>query len=99
MFFLQDVISQEAVAVSLFVEMAHELSPAQELANEAFSGGEGDGFGGGAIGYVVDEIGSEETAEVEQDRCFGVEELEVVVAHGVFEAAEVGEEMVEEEMP
>ncbi len=33
------------------------------------------------------------------DGGLGVEELEVVVAHGVFEAAEVGEEIGEEEAP
>ena len=45
--FLGDVAGEETVAVGLLVEVAHELSPAQELADEALAGGHGGcAFGG-----------------------------------------------------
>jgi hypothetical protein len=90
---------EEAVAVGLLVKVVHELAPAEELADEAFAGGEGGDSGFGGVGYVADEVHGAKAAQVEEDGGFAVEELEVVVAHGVFEAAEVGEEMGEEELP
>ena len=65
------------------------MKPSQEARGAA--------LGGGAVGYVADEVEREEAAEVEEDGGLGVEELQVVVAHGVFEGAEVWEEVVEEE--
>ena len=88
-----------AVAVRLLVEVAHELSPAEELADEAFGAGEGDGAFGGGDSDVLDEGEGEHAAEIQVGGGFRMEELAVVVAHGVFVRAEVGEVVVEGELP
>ena len=98
-FFLGNVGGEETVAVGLLVEVAHELAPAEELTDEAFGAGERDEAVTGGCGYVADEVEGQKAAKVEQDGGLGVEELEVVVAHGVFEGAEVGEEFGEGELP
>ena len=81
------------------MEVAHELAPAEELADEALSAGEGDGALGGGGGDVLHEGEGEHAAEVEVGGGFGVEELAVVVAHGVFVGAEVGQVPAERELP
>ena len=84
-----DVIFEKAIAVGLLVEVAHELTPAEELADEAFAGSQGGGARDSAVGYVADEVEGEEATQVEEDRSFRVKELKVVVTHGVFKGTEV----------
>ena len=61
--------------------------------------GERDGAFGGGGGDVLDEGEGEHAGEVEQGRGLGVEELLLVVAHGVFKGAEEGKELFEGELP
>ena len=87
--FLRNVIFEKAIAIGLLVEVAHELTPAEELADEAFAGSQGGGARDSAVGYVADEVEGEEATQVEEDRSFRVKELKVVVTHGVFKGSEV----------
>jgi hypothetical protein len=98
-FFLRNVAGEQAVAIGLLVQVAHELAPPEQLADEAFAGSERHLVCCSALCNVADEVERQEPAEVEQDGRFGVEELEMVVAHGVFKAAEGWQHVLEEEVP
>ena len=81
------------------MQVAHELAPAEELANEAFGAGERHGAFSGSGGDVLHEGEGEHAGEVEEGRGLGVEELLLVVTHGVFKGAEEGKELLEGELP
>ncbi len=69
------------------------------MPDEAFGAGEWDPAGVGGGFDVADEVEREEAAEVEEDGGLRVEELRLVVAHGVFVRAEGGEQVLEGEAP
>ena len=90
---------KQTIAVGLLVEVAHELAPAEELADEALGAGEWDEiFAGGAF-YIADELDGEVPGEVDEGGGPGVKELRVIVAHGVFKGAEGGKKVIEREAP
>ena len=81
------------------MEVAHELAPAEELADETFGAGERNtAFDGGPLD-IGDHLRGEQAPKIDEAGGAAVKELELVVAHGVFEWAEVGEEMLEREAP
>lgn len=90
---------EQAVPICLLMEVPHELAPPEELANEAFGAGKWDEAGVSGSFDVADELSGELPGEVDEGRCPGVEELKVIVAHGVFEGSEGGQEMLECEAP
>ncbi len=81
------------------MKVAHELAPAKQLADEAFGAGERDATGLRGGFDVVDEVDGEDAAEVEDHGRFRVEELWLVVTHGVFIGAEGGQQVLERELP
>ena len=81
------------------MEVAHELAPAEELTNKTLGAAERNGAFGGGGGDVLHEGEGEHAGEVEEGRGLRVEELLLVVAHGVFKGAEEGKKLLEGEAP
>ncbi len=79
--------------------MAHELAPAEKLPDKAFGAGERDQAFIRSLLYVADELRGKQPGKVDQGRGLGVEELEMIVAHGVFIRTEGGQEVSEREAP
>ena len=72
------------------MEVAHELAPAEQLADEAFRAGKRDAAGLRCGFDVMDEVDCEDATEVEDHGGFRVKELRMAVVHGVFVGTEGG---------
>lgn len=91
----QGVGGQQAVGVEP-VNPPHELSPAKDLADEAFYGGEFNESFLIALKRAVDDLPRGQESEVEAGRQAGMVEQRLPLPHGVLVVAEGWEAMVEE---